>query len=307
MKISTTILSVISILLFSCQKEISLESPTTGNPPAVLTDSTLISTYAEINIGKPVGYGELADTQRVLRFYYDNLNRIILCDRYDSLYTAPWVHDKYFYNSSETLPYKITRQENWSGSSTSVFDTAYFVYDLNGKLLKDSVISHFLNNPGYTYYASASSYTLNNNICTIMERDYTNQNGSVDTSLTIYNCRFITGNDKLTYQTYMTGDQIDTGVIYTFTYDNHPNPLYKPRFSNTPLTWWSYGRNDRGCRIWEIQKNNCTAYNSQYIYPPVPVISSYTYTYRNDGYPIEAVVNNNYSFGLKKVIYKYKL
>ena len=275
------VLIAISFYLFSCNKQSVQDNQTN-----VLADSTLIQMFAELKTGNPAGYGDLADTQHVERFYYDNLKRIVATERYDSLvYTLPWVYDTYFYNGTDRVPYKIIRNEKNSSNSLYANDTTYFTYGPNGKVLIDSMNSYL---SGYGAYNSVIYFTRGTNTLTLSTGD---------------EYKFISNNDNLMYQ---SDTSANPPLIYTFLYDNHPNPLYRPEFCNMPIDYfYVYGAIAGAIDIKRIQKNNCTSYSRQYIYPPAPVVETYNYTYRNDGYPLKALVTDNYSTLTKQLLYVY--
>ena len=152
------------VSLYSCQKEISSENGIAPVVPLTIDSNYLSKIYAfDIN-------GSSADTVEVVTYNYDNLKRVTsVVDSSKNLYNATQQSYFYFYNNSDTLPYKSVRYQVSAEDpalTQLTYDTiiSYHLYDNAGRNLKDSGIhsnSSILNGYYSTYTVKQYSYALN--------------------------------------------------------------------------------------------------------------------------------------------------
>lgn len=222
-----TIIGIIILTLFliSCQKDFSIESETTTPNQTLVEDSTLLSMYVEIDTTAPINL----DTLSKAIYAYDNLKRII---KYDWVYytngviTSPvdlrW-KNLYFYNATDTLPYKEIDSSYEQGNITT--ETIYHTY-LNGKIILDSSDNGTLNK--YSYFPSKTVDTVigfNNSTPPFVRRlgykvsyrQFTNSN-LISQKDSLFSADYST--NPFTYSFYIVENR-------TSTYDNSKNPLIK--------------------------------------------------------------------------------
>jgi len=232
------------------------------------------------------------DTSFVEKFSYDNSERVT--ESLQLEYNLPGVDtiekDTYYYNGSDTLPYKTLHYENSPDSALLPFDVAYnyesgningtstiYYFYLSGKLIEDSAI-------GYNY-TQTNTYSYVGN--SVIRNQSSTTNGTANS---VYVDTF--------YQTSQNGNlinQIDTlyrapsfdNITEGFAYqlDDHPNPLY-----NRSITPFAVLEID-GLNADPEQKNNFTSINSYSASPndSTSEIDSYVYTYNSNGYPKSAL------------------
>ncbi|GAB4092696.1 hypothetical protein [Flaviaesturariibacter terrae] len=265
---------LILAMITGCQKETTLQQAASRTSTA--GDSTLLKQFVILQNGMPHGYGDLGDTLFLERFSYDSQRRIVQYDRYDSLYTGPWVHDRYYYQGNDSLPYKVTRREHYSDGGGVVLDTMFYRYDAAGRLIYDSLCSdHDIIGGSVSIRQQAMTITQSGAFVTL-------QNDIQDTY------EFTAANGLLSQQR-------DTGNFYPahrFQYDDHPNPLYRPELALIPDNRYYF----RGVLVGGIdvkfrQRHNLTHYSTQYMAQPIWYDDVLAYTYRADGYPLSATMN----------------
>lgn len=272
----TTAGFVFLALLFSCQKEIDA-----GVQPKVLNDSTTLVKYFELDTTLPAG----VDTMRLVLIDYDAQGRpahVVYHIKDQSLPPSavfPYYDSvTYFYNGSDTLPYKVNKSEK----SFLVIerDTIYIFYSA-GKVIRDSIRSRYINllpppTPD-TESITVNTYTDNGNTAQVnMLQAYSLTPSAWPPpcpATTLYQKTYINGNISYQFGDYTnTCGGIGTSESSHLDFDNHPNPFYK--FSVPyPVSddFLGNGYRNNITLFWEVTPAD--GYR-------------FTYTYRNDGYPL---------------------
>jgi len=147
MKKLITFLTVILAIavLTSCQKELSSENgtgiilPPPPPPPATVTDSNYLDIVYEFETRVAV-----TDTTAYYSYKYDAQKRVVSINWQWGDYLLPYQDSgrvKYFYNGSDTLPYRSYMTATYDGML--VFDTisTFYTYDNTARLIKDSSVA----------------------------------------------------------------------------------------------------------------------------------------------------------------------
>src|SRR5262245_38815708 len=150
-----SLLTLLAILIVSCQKESSTEPPSNvgngNNPPA--NDSILLSKYIELDPTLPAG----SDTTFQESYTYDNKKR--LSHVHTKFYGADETDD-FFYSGTDSLPVMIIRI--WTSSQgNKQRDTTFYSY-ANGLINTDSTVTYNYTTNQYAE-TSAFVYTLEGN------------------------------------------------------------------------------------------------------------------------------------------------
>lgn len=296
----------LTITLFSCQKEISVENGTSQT--LITSDSIYISKVIGLDTTNAAPF----DTIYVANYVYDNLKRVV---SYSYLtYGNTGMLDSTLciiaskkYNGNDTLPYK---QITWTKeASTKWIDTSYYQYLAGSTLLiYDSVISKDIQPYSTDIYTSVEKYahlanTISRSITNYLNNIYTNSN-NFSYNLTLQNGNIVT--------------QLDTtwGSSHSFicAYDNKPNP-----FSRVGISPYSYagffdiqiGDTDADPTFYE-QKNNILEINNSNGSSSPQIVTHYKYFYKYNtrNYPSEVDIqnvgsSNNYNQNINKIIFKY--
>lgn len=281
-------LALLSIIIFSCQKEKNQDRQ--GENP--IGDSTTLSMYVDLDTTATSGL----DTVEVQKYSYDNSKRLsksYYIEYTDGIPDGLYVTDL-FYNGIDTLPFKIvgTFYELPSGNADAPEIGYYFYKD--GKLSSDSVSR---NDPSVYY---VNSYTYDNN--TIIS---TNIYASTPPIISV---------DKH-YQTKTNGNttsQLDSSfvngvfsgspeVILSASYDTKHNPFYNlvSSIDNTPSVYSLETYSEDMI----VEKNNPVEINSGFHI-------KYVYDYNSNGYPAVARVfdiEGPTEFWFKRIFFYTKL
>ena len=270
---------MLAVLLFSaCSKSDD------SNNTIVPTESPLISKFIQLDTS--VSPAAVIGT---INFTYDANKRITSLYIYD---TGRFYHISYydfFYNSSDTLPYKSTAVKIINATQ-QVYDTSFYTYDAAARLIEQSTNGKELD-PAPLYYNEVTSYVYGNGKIYVKYVE-----DQLYTYWKTYNVAYQNGNIT-TQSDYDTSGGTPVHNTVSTTYDNHPNPLYLPAFASMPIEL------DDPFRIRDIeklQKNNCVTYagvdgNAA----PATTNELLTYQYRADGYPSEASIkhlSNNWHY-----------
>lgn len=271
-KLLNTFLITSILLIFSnCQKEVSSSNrPTTPTTP---DDSTLLVKYYEVD-SVP---GEQPDTSLIVKFTYDAARR--LTQDYVVFSTDPadnvnlFELDQYFYNNTDTLPYKYIYYSIEGVNPDNTFiDTFFYTYNTAGNVIADSILTYNGTNPLYAWknqYDYQTDYIIRTTTDTVIRVDTVNQTFQ---------------NSNLTRQVNTKYDPYNGTKMYDFTYsyDNHPNPFCIPAYAKTRFI-----ADFEDDSYSTPQKNNPLSEAQSYTYSGVTSanIIQYTYAYKANGYP----------------------
>lgn len=307
MKIITSVLliCVIALGINACSPETSFEIPNNTANNAE-DDSTYIDYYAYINDN---------DTLYKMHYVYDHLKRVI--EMYDTEYDPqPLVTEryKYYYNSTDTLPYKlIFIMNDIANPADSV--TTYFYYNNMGLRIKDSSI--------YSYHWQDNGRNVEYSYRSLAQYSYQGNKilGFTQNHILLYTGSGISGDYKTKYDTatidargniinsirvenYMENNQlVPYRDVATMTYDNHINPLFKLSNRQTFLVfpWGETLFTDF------VQPNNRTSIVETNVKWQHDFAQYYSFGYLNNGYldtVVEANVLNQPLPGYMKFVYK---
>jgi hypothetical protein len=269
MKIILTVVLVTlsSIVIFSCQKEVhdNITRRINQNP----NDSVLLSEYIELNTTMPSGL----DTLLKIVYTYDAEKRLkgyFLSDGVD--YQTVEV----FYSGAEIFPYKTV--SFWSNFADVYRDTIFYSYT-NGLVSKDSMIE-YNNGTNQLFSIEARMFSAIGNNSVIQFRRYLTRGSPPDyeangTVFKTYQNENIVVQDDSTYSTI--------GFAYDkhqeVKYDNKINPFYKALPIHYPILYY-----------WLIAQPNNPIENISWENPGYQEHLIYSYSYRQDGYPISVKV-----------------
>lgn len=310
MKFSSLLLSIFcTFILFntSCTKEV-VDNVT---PPVSENQSQLLAQLFEIDSTLPVK----KDTVYRGSFTYDRLNRLIerkdlTTDRNgDSNYLSTTIYE---YLNNDTLAFRtITKSIGFGAVKNESFDTAYYKFS-DGSYISDSInysrgaysINSFTYRPGiiernFKNFVPYLSYSANE-----YQKIYqTKVNGNITYQIDTLISSSV-GNPILTYT------RLQTDVSYL----PNPNPLYK---ISTPIykQYYSYefanfSKYYAPKQLVAKQVINFEDWSSSGFSDNryAKSIINYDYTFRTDGFPLEARVTSDLGNGIKKTkfLFVYK-
>lgn len=273
---------VFTLVLASCQKELSPEGGSVL-PPPVTGNSIYLAQYLEIDSIPGSG----PDTTTVLKMEYDAQHRLVLLSAFNSATASVTLafYEKYHYqyNGSDTLPSRVIyelREEDATTNLNTARDTSYYTYNAAGKVILDSASRNHSSSMGASRYFTKSEYSYFNGFFVIKKTD--NDGGTINQSL---DSVFVTiGNNNnlaaLRSANYSLPDTMfDYDYNSSFSYDNHPNPFYRPAlYATIPLFEFE------STAVALFQKNNPVSISQTSSYSG-PSTENITYTYNANGYP----------------------
>jgi len=263
--------ALISLFFFSCQKEVHGDIPQDVNP-ATQNDSILLSKYIELDTTLPSG----ADTMFQIRYTYDNEKRL---KRY---YLTDYADEEtvdFYYSGSDTLPYKTV--DFWTNYGDVYRDTIFYSY-INGLVSKDSIIE-YNNSANQFFYTEVRSFTPVGSNTFLQHRHYSSPGQSLPDDEA----------KGTVYKTYQNGNivvqddstSLSIGFAYSahqeVKYDNKVNPFYKALPVRYPILYY-----------WLIAQKNNPLENISWDDVSYPGHLLYSYTYRQDGYPISVKITD---------------
>ncbi len=294
MKRVSILVPLIAFILFSCQKEISLENPGTLPPTAPADSVLLLKKFIILDTTQAAP----ADTMFIYNYSYDNLKRCTQITVND--YQNNSIGYTYnYYNGSDTL-IASRRLINQVYADSLV---QYFTYHSNGQMLSDSILTY---NPSLV--PSKYKYSIVGN--------------TISSAISFSAQPFLLGKYIITTDSYgNVVQEKDSAFQYvagtysysnhsnvSMTYDNHPCPF----FNNYPkrLTGMEYemAAIDDVPFYQFLQKNN----TKTRLAITLPLTTgfgnwsdSYQYSYNSNNYPV-TVIYKDLAFGeIFKGMYYY--
>ena len=278
MRFAFLTLAFVSITVFSCQPGVD-----DILPPVETNDSIYISRIVELDTLFPSGL----DTSQHTTYKYDGSGRLSYAwfgEYFIGKAGAELTDDYYyFYNGSDSLPFKVVNISGSTGYSAGFtiyrYDTVFLFYNNAGVVVKDSLRSA---GPDQVHdRTQVSTYTkINDALYRIDEKTITEN----DVTVSFTNCHLARVNGNLVSSKDTTYNQ--NGINITSSelsvYDNHPNPLLR--------TALPYPTSRSHYNVFgESSINNLTRWQSRYDYGPsvgYDYLNIYEYKYRADGYPV---------------------
>ncbi len=283
MKINTFLFAIVVLISFtSCSKS---ENTSPVPPPPVVFGTILTKVY-EVDTTKAAP----ADTINRWSFTYDNLNRLII-DSFTSLTTYSgsiyYIINKIEYTGTDTFAYRKT-QRAFKGSNFMSADTVYYKF-VNSRYDSDTMVFDY----GLTFPpgTARNKFTYSANVITRNFQNWVPQNSYTATEvqkiyLTIVNNNIIAQRDTIVSS--VNGFPQPTPTIFTtnVSYLSNPNPFYSltASYSNGYFRIPGIGNiANRSYAPRNLISQQTSSYGS----------ITYDYTFRSDGYPLIARVNNN--------------
>lgn len=248
-------------VLASCQKEIDWRTP----EKSPVDDGRVLSKYVELDTTLPSG----KDTTNVYTFTYDNVHRIkriYQVQSFNGIRTAEITTD-FFYNGSETNPFKTIEVDK---EAETYVDTSFYTYS-NGFVRSDSSVFYSLTGNEFLF-AYVISFSVNGNSVFVKFKQSTVASSYEDTAtltVTRQNGNIIKQQDA------------DNTINYSMDakYDNKINPFYAIDI-HYPIIY------EHLFNAFNAQKNNLIERTASTTLTGVESHLIYTYSYRNDGYPL---------------------
>ncbi|MEO8768607.1 MAG: hypothetical protein ABI402_00925 [Ferruginibacter sp.] len=261
------------IIFASCQKEIN--SDVTSNnyisPPAINDSNYLDKIFDLYDNGSGI------DTQNISVCRYDNLRRLTSIS--DSIFDSDEINFTYYYNGTDTLPYKSMYTD--VSSTNADTEIVYHYFDANQQKIKDSIIN--ISNDGSSVNVQVINYSYSpgkmyGEIATTGILPSSAPVYSRDTATLDANNNIISSLDYI-----LSGSDYILNRTSNFTYDNHSNPFSKlnmfksfNRFPNGETLFWEVM-----CFNNIITQTETTLPPNQYTFNP-----GFTYTYGQNGLPV---------------------
>ncbi len=292
-----TIIFFLWVLLASCQKDFTINSPVTTQ--VTTDDSTLLSMIVSIDTAAPA----TLDTLEKFTYQYDNLKRLIKHEyvSYSNGVINPTdiFRNKYyyFYNGTDTLPFKQidTLQENTSVNARTIFHTYQ-----NEKIIFDSLVYTLPVNSiqvyKYIYFANKVVDTFIQYPISPVPTTSAYGGYRVNYRQTLNNNIITSIDSTFNYSTFATpfSYNFDNSTKETISYDNSKNPFYKFKNLNTYPYY-----NDKSTLLGNIDGSQIInqSINDPKNFQLILTFGSYTltynYEYKANGYPKVARIINN--------------
>ncbi|MBI5373737.1 MAG: hypothetical protein HZA79_17055 [Sphingobacteriales bacterium] len=267
---------LISFIVFtSCQKEIE------GSLPAeTQNDSTDLLKVIVLDTNLAPGQ----DTAFIVHYTYDHQKRMASEEFTEVDYTTNTYYTfyyRYFYNNSDTLPFRVLIKYNFSTDSM----VTYLTYN-NGFIVKDSTVE-FVSGTVSTIWKKVFS-TVTANKYLLKETEY-DASGDVYRHIdsTIYTRSVIAGNLSSGLDSTWQGDILSPLSLsevnsFQFTHDNNINPLNKAIL----WYWGNYDSFDDAVSPNSNGVNNLLTANYSITYPSSSSENyHFSYSYNSSGYP----------------------
>ncbi len=282
MRYSTYMLIAFSgLLLFnaSCSKTVDTPNPLPGTKDSAFVLSEMI--YS--------GLYNPGNNDFKNEFVYDTLGRVTTINSMslnNGTYSAAEVIT-YYYNGSDTLPFKKTRRDI---TITNPFLESYFYYyDSQQRLIKDSA--------NYDFEIDVNNYTYSNG--KVISEGYAVSPDFPTDFYYINDTAFLNSAGEVSVvNTFRDPDHYS----WKYTYDTHPNPLnlLNIRFAYPPFPVHDFLLED-----FTASKNNVISVDDNN--PPGYNQLVQTWTYDTSGYPTSAdIVHDGGSVDDTRVLFHYK-
>lgn len=278
----------ISLILASCQKELSVQGGTTPTPPPPTTviDSNYIDTVYAFETQNTI----TANTE-YFAYKYDSGKRVVSVNWEGGNYLSPYSDSgrmTYFYHGTDSVPYLSFMTATWNGML--VFDTTktYYTYDNMGRLVKDSSYygeRDISPTPYYRVRHMISTYSYNAGKVVGQSADLAIIEPNPISYPTTYNIdTAILSNQNpissVDYVSYINNTSFSKYYETVISYDNNPSPYYKLNISKsfTPIP-------GDGAAVWFLYytgKNNYTSYIT--IHTGSTGTETFNNIYLNNGY-----------------------
>ena len=279
------------MFMTACQKEVNVDD---NFVPTPTTDSNYLDKIYDI-----YDDGSGVDTQNISVCRYDNLKRLTAIN--DSVYNSDKITFTYYYNSTDTLPYKsMYTDEFTAGSDTEI---VYHYYNTNQQKIKDSIIKSYYSNGLGSQAVSVQvvnySYAPGKMFGELVKTGINSASAPVysrDTAILDANNNIISSVDYT-----LSGSTYVLNRTSGFTYDNHPNP-----FSRLNI-FKSYNRFPNGETLfWEIMCYNNILTQYEETLPPNPYIFDpvFTLTYKQNGFPASNSTGSGATLDTEAYTYK---
>ena len=264
------IISVLMATIFlSCNKENNNELPNSDPVTPVLSDSTLLWKCVRLDTTRTPGL----DTIERFLFNYDSQLRLIHMSYNTRAGSSPSpsyssdYQNFYFYNGSDTTPYK--QIIHFASSNVNISDTIYYTYATNGLVASDSVRRQFNSTISPSYQLiSVKRYNVAGTIVNVSSSQTQIQAGAspiVCNTNTVFNLTYSNGN-IITEQQNSSGCS-NSSVTRPIAYDNKPNPFFKALNIHYPVTLHSYfGTNQKNNVVQEYLITTGNNIRNDYIY-----------------------------------------
>jgi hypothetical protein len=286
------------VITFSaCQKEASLENGSNPVVPVTSPDSTYLSKIYKISFD-----GAVLDTVEITNYFYDASKRVTRLTLTGSNIPGSSIFrdEQYFYNGTDTLPYKSVNIEYLNfGAPTTYTTTSFFYYNAAGQKIADSIIQTAPNSAPLARIETVNhyQYAAGKIYGTGQERSFFTNNtssighNSMDTA-TLDGAGNLISNRKHKQYNPPSAFANDT-IISVITYDAKPSPFarlsnYKAYtvFPSGETVYDESAQKNNRLHITETTTGNITGYN---LYD-----EDFTglYTYHANGYPKEIFIPN---------------
>lgn len=298
------LLIIFSSLIWTACKKAAVTDLVPTAPITLSADSNYLSKILFLR-----GNGSTIDTS-INIFNYDNLKRVsqfIETRVINSNGTITKYLDtsKYQYNTSELLPYKITKRVNNPTGIDTILN--YLFYSVQGILIKDSLLSFSYptgGNPVIRKQIRLFSYS-NNNIYIHLENQIINPTGN---NYIQNDTLSIDGNNNI-IQKRSSNNTTGSSVIINYTYGNNPSPMINLNIWNKLGILY----NDQDFYLIQGLKNNLTSlissvYNNNGVLQATAITLGNLdiYTFKNNGYPNSLKFQFPMSPNSKSIVYVYK-
>jgi hypothetical protein len=299
-----TFISLLTILLTSCQKEVSVDNGTTPTPTT--NDSIYIKKVIALDTTKNAPF----DTVYVTTYSYDNLKRVISNFYFEYNNTGHIDTSNFYYNvgkyytGTDTLPFReitFTKEGNYA-----IRNTNYLTYsNTTSALIKDStiVIEQSIIPTTSDTSIIVNKYVRQNNLIQRIEKTiYPNSTPNIDTF--VYSLMKQNGNITSQQDNYYGSN------TFTCSYDTKINPLARVNnyasFRHFGFLDLKIGDTDNDPTFYE-QPNNVLEINNTSV--GASNHYKYEYKYNTKNYPTEVTLKiisgGLFDKGINKIKYQY--
>ena len=234
MKQTSLFLALLCLYLISCKKEENSDNVNDPETPVFIDSSYLDKWYVIDSVDS------YEDTSSIYEFTYDNEKRVTsveILKLNPSLILEHFGIMNYYYNGSDTLPYKSYTLQNTYFAGPLLMDTTttFYFLDATGKRLRDSTLRTTWDGTSYISRIILTNYTyVSDNVIThSLYHGITYQNGVITDTLdlpTSDTTMVSNGNDLANI--FYLGDAGAYITETTITYNTEPNIFSKFNIRN---------------------------------------------------------------------------